>query len=103
MRYDATHDLTYYVISAPEADECVMGFQKLLDLAVEGSQEEPSLMALLQHPLEAHIILSKILCESSQGYINLFRQSMFAQVTPPPEGRPRKLGSDLKSLASGSR
>lgn len=36
--------------------------------------------ALFQHPLEAHLLLSKLSYESSQVFINYYRQSMFAQV-----------------------
>ena len=80
MRYEAAKNLTYYVVSAPESDESVTVLKNLLNLASHDDPEHDADCALLQHPLEAHVILSKILCESSQGYINLFRQSMFAQV-----------------------
>lgn len=80
MRYEAAKNLTYYIISAPGSEEPVIGFKNLLNLASYDGAEHSSDGALLQHPLEAHILLSKILCESSQSYINLFRQSMFAQV-----------------------
>lgn len=80
MRYEAARNLTYYIVSAPESEESVTGFKNLLNLASHDDPEHNVDRALLQHPLEAHIILSKILCESSQGYINSFRQSMFAQV-----------------------
>lgn len=79
MRYDAVKNLTYYIISAPKSEECVKSFQNLLNLVCK-DRGNRSNHALFQHPLEAHILLSKILCESSQGYINLFRQSMFAQL-----------------------
>ena len=79
MRYEAIKNLTYYIISAPESEEAITSFKDLLDLASLGGSEH-SPMHVFQHPLEAHILLSKILCESSQGYINHFRQSMFAQV-----------------------
>ena len=80
MRHDAVKNQTYYIIAAPESEECVTAFQDLLNLACQENPEKASGVALLRHPLEAHILLSKILCESSQGYINFFRQSMFAQV-----------------------
>lgn len=80
MRYEAVKNLTYYIISAPESEKSIADFKNLLDLAFHDGSEHSSDRALLQHPLEAHIFLSKLLCESSQGYINLFRQSMFAQV-----------------------
>lgn len=80
MRYDASRNLTYYIISAPETDECVLSFKSLLHLASSTAPGRSLNQALLKHPLEAHVLLTKILCESSQGYINLFRQSMFAQV-----------------------
>lgn len=80
MRYEAAKNLTYYIISAPESEESVIGFKNLLDMACNKGPGNISVNSLLQHPLEAHVLLSKILCESSQGYVNLFRQSMFAQV-----------------------
>ena len=79
MRYDAAKNLTYYIVSAPEFEESVTGFKNLLDLATHNDLKHNA-DCVFQHPLEAHIILSKILCESSQGYVNSFRQSMFAQV-----------------------
>ena len=82
MRYDAVKDLTYYIISGPKSDECVSNFQMLLS-SVSNDQTKSTLhQALFQHPLDAHVLLSKIFCESSQGFINIFRQSMFAQVIP---------------------
>lgn len=81
MRYEAERRLTYYIISGPESEETVKGFRALLDLASNASPQDSFHRVLLQHPLEAHILLSKILCESSQGYMNIFRQSMFAQVS----------------------
>ena len=83
MRYDAVKSLTYYIVAAPESEECVNGFQNILNLVSDNSKENDLSRALLSHPIEAHILLAKISCESSQGYINLFRQSMFAQVLPP--------------------
>lgn len=77
MNYDAKKNITYYIISGPESEECIQGFKNVLDLAC---LEPAPYCPFLQHPLEAHITLSKILFESSQGYMNLFRQSMFAQV-----------------------
>ena len=79
MRYDAVKDLTYYIIAAPESEECVESFKSLLNLVSEDTKVGLQ-CALSGHSLEAHIILSKIHCESSQGSINVFRQSMFAQV-----------------------
>ena len=80
MRYEGAKNVTYYVVSAPEPEETVTAFKNILNLASLDDPEHDADRALLQHPLEAHVILSKILCESSQRYINLFRQSMFAQV-----------------------
>ena len=79
MRYEAIKNLTYYIISAPESEEAITSFKSLLDLASQGGSGYSPIHAF-QHPLEAHILLSKILCESSQDSINHFRQSMFAQV-----------------------
>ena len=79
MRYDAVENLTYYIISAPESEECIKSFKTLLNLISEDKKNNLKCV-LSSHPLEAHIILSKIHCESSQGFIGLFRQSMFAQV-----------------------
>ena len=84
MRNDSFKNLTYYIISAPESDECVLSLKSLLNLACNAASGQSLNQALLKHPLEAHILLSKMLCESSQGYINLFRQSMFAQVCRIP-------------------
>ena len=83
MRYDAVKNMTYYLIAAPESDECVTAFQVLLNLALHDDSEKAPGLAALCHPLEAHILLSKVLCESSHSYIHLFRQSMFAQVAIP--------------------
>lgn len=80
MRYEVAKNLTYYIISADEFEECVVSFKNLLSTACQSGAENGSGQATLQHPLEAHILLSKILCESSQGYISHFRQSMFQQV-----------------------
>ncbi|MCJ1230832.1 hypothetical protein MMC12_007506, partial [Toensbergia leucococca] len=80
MRYDAAKDLTYYIISAPESEECVQSFKKLLDLVSNEGTGNPLNYSLFQHPLEAHVLLSRISCDSSKGYINIFRQSMFAQL-----------------------
>ena len=80
MRYEATKNLTYYIISADEFEECVVGLKNLLSTACQSGADNGFGQAALQHPLEAHILLSKILCESSQGYISHFRQSMFQQV-----------------------
>ncbi|MCJ1272789.1 hypothetical protein MMC21_000578 [Puttea exsequens] len=79
MRYDATKNLTYYIVSAPESEEFVKNFQSLIDLVCNYGKESAFGNVLLRHPLETHILLSKLSCESSQGFINLFRQSMFAQ------------------------
>ena len=79
MRYDAAKRLTYYIVSAPESEDCVKNFKCLLNMFAE-DQGNTLGTTLSPHPLEAHVILSKILCESSQGYIGHFRQSMFAQV-----------------------
>ena len=80
MRYDAVQNFTYYIISASESEECVTSFKNLLNLVSHDSTDNNLKRVLLQHPLEPHILLSKILCESSQPLINFFRQSMFAQV-----------------------
>lgn len=80
MRYEVARNLTYYIISAPEAEESVVDFKNILNLASHDGAESVCERGLLQHPLEPLILLSKILCESSQGYINTFRQSMFAHV-----------------------
>ena len=83
MRYEAAKNLTYYIISASESEECVVEFKNLLDLACHDDSKNSSNdlnSFFLQHPLEAHILLSKILFESSKGLIHSFRQSMFAQV-----------------------
>lgn len=84
MRYEAAKNLTYYIISASESDDRVTGFKNLLRLACRSGAENGFERAPLQHPLEAHILLSKILCESSQGYLNHFRQSIFHQVLRLP-------------------
>ena len=80
MRYDAVQNFTYYIISASESEECVTSFKNLLNLVSHDSTDSNQKRVLFQHPLEPHILLSKILCESSQPLINFFRQSMFAQV-----------------------
>ena len=80
MRYDAVRNFTYYIISASESEECVTSFKNLLNSVCHDSTETNQKCAVFQHPLEPHILLSKICCESSQSIINLFRQSMFAQV-----------------------
>ena len=80
MRYDAVKNFTYYIISASESEECVKSFKNLLNLVSHDSTENNQKRVLFQHPLEPHVLLSKILCESSQPLINSFRQSMFAQV-----------------------
>ena len=73
-------DLTYYLISGPESDECVKSLGTLLNSVSQDQTQSDLHQALFRHPLEAHVLLSKIFCESSQGFINAFRQSMFAQV-----------------------
>ncbi len=87
MNYNAKTNITYYIISGPESEESIQAFKAILNLACQKSPESVSDCPLLQHPLEAHVILSKILFESSHGYINAFRQSMFTQVRwlLPPE------------------
>lgn len=80
MRYDAVKNSTYYIISAPESEECVKSFKNLLNLVSNEGTENNLNRVIFQHPLEAHILLCKISCDSSQVFINLFRQSMFAQV-----------------------
>lgn len=79
MRYDAARRLTYYIVSAPKSEDCVKNFKCLLNMFAEDKGNTLG-TTLSRHPLEAHVILSKILCESSQAYIGHFRQSMFAQV-----------------------
>jgi hypothetical protein len=80
MNYDAKKNMTYYIISGPESEECIQSFKSILDQACHEDPEPAPDCPFLLHPLEAHITLSKILFESSKGYMNLFRQSMFAQV-----------------------
>ena len=80
MRYDAVSNFTYYIISASESEDCVASFKNLLNSVCHDSTETNQKRAVFQHPLEPHILLSKICCESSQPIINFFRQSMFAQV-----------------------
>ena len=82
MRYEPVRNYTYYIISAPESEEWVNSSKMLLNLVSLDGTENNLKRALFQHPLEPHILLSRLLCESSQGFINLFRQSMFAQVIP---------------------
>ncbi|KAI9721200.1 MAG: hypothetical protein M1812_002361 [Candelaria pacifica] len=100
MRYDAVKNLTYYIISGPESEECITGFKSLLNLASHDGTEDIPGRPLLQHPLEVHILLSKILCESSQGYINLFRQSMFTQLRAVDELSTQESNADRKGLAN---
>ncbi|MCJ1464647.1 hypothetical protein MMC07_003260 [Pseudocyphellaria aurata] len=99
MRHDAAKNLTYYIISAPESDGGVAAFKSLLNLASQDSPVHSSDRALCQHPLEAHILLSKILFESSQGCINFFRQSMFAQLRAVDELSIQEGNSNRKALA----
>ena len=80
MRYDAVKKFTYYIISASESEECVKSFKNLLNLVSHDGTENNQNRVRFQHPLEPHVLLSKILCESSQPLINFFRESMFAQV-----------------------
>lgn len=80
MRYDAVKNSTYYIIAAPESEECVKSFKTLLNLVSHEGTENNLNHINFQHPLEAHILLCKISCDSSQAFISLFRQSMFAQV-----------------------
>lgn len=83
MRHEVVKNLTYYIISAPKAEESVTSIQNLLNLACHGGLKFGLEPTLLRHPLEAHILLSRLHCESSQGYMGLFRQSLFAQVLTP--------------------
>lgn len=80
MRYDAVKNSTYYIIAAPESEECVKSFKTLLNLVSHEGTENNLNHINFQHPLEAHILLCKISCDSSQAFISLFRQSMFAQL-----------------------
>ena len=80
MRFDPVKNFTYYIISASESEDCVTSFKNLLNLVSHDSTENNRERALFQHPLEPHILLSKICYESSQPIINVYRQSMFAQV-----------------------
>ena len=80
MRYDAVKNFTYYIVSASESEDCVTSFKNLLNLVSHDSTENNQKRVLFQHPLEPHVLLSKLCCESSQPIINFFRQSMFAQV-----------------------
>lgn len=80
MRHEVVKNLTYYIISAPKDEVSVTNFQNLLNLACHGGLELGLEPTLLQHPLEAHILLSRLLCESSQACMSLFRQSLFAQI-----------------------
>ena len=84
MRHEVAKNLTYYIISGPESEECVTDFKELLNLACHNSSEHAIKRTLIQHPLEPHVLYLKILCESSQRYINQFRQSMFEQVHLSP-------------------
>ncbi|KAI9891091.1 MAG: hypothetical protein M1814_003290 [Vezdaea aestivalis] len=78
MRFDAAKNTTYYIISSSETDECVVDLRNLLNAASDAGT--PGSHALLHHPLEIHILLSKILFDVSKNYVNLFRQSMFQQL-----------------------
>lgn len=98
MRHDTLKYFTYYIIAGPEDDECIKGFKDLLDLACQDSTDNVN-RALFQHPLEPHLLLSKISCESSQEYVNVFRQSMFAQVrTARSSGASERLTVALRSF-----
>lgn len=80
MRRALAGNTTTYIIAAPDAEDCIQSFKNVLDMAC---LEKGSLQATFKHPLEPHLLLMKMSCESSQGFINLFRQSMFAQVFLP--------------------
>lgn len=80
MRHDAAKTMTYYIISAPESENCITSLKNIPSLVCNDSAGSKLRSALMQHPLELPVRFSKILCESSQRSIHLFRQSMLAQV-----------------------
>lgn len=80
MRHDAVQNLTYYIVSALESEECTVTFRNLLNVVSNNETEKNLNFVIFQHPLEAHILILKFSCEYSLGFVKQFRQSMFAQV-----------------------
>ena len=82
MRYDTALNLTVYIITGPDTDQCVQGLQKLVRTGLEGFANNAWSHFPIRYPLDIHFLLSKLFCESSQEHIQQFRQSMFNQVSP---------------------
>lgn len=87
MKYNPKKNLTTYMVAHKSNDTTVIALRKLLDLSLCAHNPSLATHALLDDPLEIHVMVATLSFEASKHHVKRFQRFMWEQVEAPPPPR----------------